>query len=311
MADTVLVTGGAGFIGSHIVDALLAEGYAVAVVDNLHTGKRANVHPDAAFHQVDICDLEALKAVFDAVKPDYISHQAALADVRDSVAHPEAYARVNILGTLNLLHLAASRGVRKIVMASTGGAIYGDAARLPADETSAPQPLDPYGVSKLAGEHYLYTYQHNHGLPFCALRYGNVYGPRQNPHGEAGVVAIFSGRMLENKPVVIHGDGLQQRDFIYGGDVARANALALKNGKGIYNIGTGVATDVNTIFRELARLTHYAGPETHGEAKAGEVRAISIDSRRAGQELGWKAQMSLGDGLARTVDAMRAAVGHP
>jgi UDP-glucose 4-epimerase len=268
------------------------------------------VHPDAAFHQVDICDLEALKAVFDAVKPDYISHQAALADVRDSVAHPEAYAQVNILGTLNLLHLAASRGVRKIVMASTGGAIYGDAARLPADETSAPQPLDPYGVSKLAGEHYLYTYQHNHGLPFCALRYGNVYGPRQNPRGEAGVVAIFSGRMLENKPVVIHGDGLQQRDFIYGGDVARANALALKNGKGIYNIGTGVATDVNTIFRELARLTHYAGSETHGEAKAGEVRAISIDSRRAGQELGWKAQMPLADGLARTVEAMRDAIGR-
>jgi UDP-glucose 4-epimerase len=206
-----------------------------------------------------------------------------------------------VIGTLNLLEAARRHGTRKIVMASTGGAIYGNPAELPATEACPPAPLDPYGASKLAGEGYLGVYRHNYGLDFCALRYGNVYGPRQDPFGEAGVVAIFTGQMLAGKEPVINGDGRQSRDFVYVGDVARANLLALQAGSGIYNVGTGVPTDVNTIFRELARLTGYRGPERHGPARQGEVQHTCLHAGRAGRELGWAAQVPLAEGLARTV----------
>ena len=301
MSYSVLVTGGAGFIGSHIVDTLLAAGYDVSVVDDLHTGKRENVHPDARFHQVDIRDAAALAAVFAEERPAAVLHQAAWADVRGSLADPQGYSTVNVIGTLNLLEAARRHGTRKIVMASTGGAIYGNPAELPATEACPPAPLDPYGASKLAGEGYLGVYRHNYGLDFCALRYGNVYGPRQDPFGEAGVVAIFTGQMLAGKEPVINGDGRQSRDFVYVGDVARANLLALQVGSGIYNVGTGVPTDVNTIFRELARLTGYRGPERHGPAKQGEVQHTCLHAGRAGRELGWAAQVPLAEGLARTV----------
>ncbi|MCS7062095.1 MAG: NAD-dependent epimerase/dehydratase family protein [Anaerolineae bacterium] len=308
MAERVIVTGGAGFIGSHIVDLLIEAGYEVIVIDNLSTGKRENVHPQATFYHVDICDEDALERIFADVKPVAVNHQAAMADVRGSIEAPDAYALVNIVGTLRLLKAAHRHGVRKVVMASTGGAIYGEGVKLPASEDQFPHPLDPYGVSKLAGEHYLYAFRHNFGLEYCALRYGNVYGPRQNPFGEAGVVAIFCGRMLRSQPVTINGDGKQQRDFIYVGDVAEANLRAIRSGNGVYNIGTGVGADVNTIFAHLARLTGYNLPAHYGPPKAGEVRANMLDATRAYHDLGWQPTISLEEGLARTVDFMRATL---
>ena len=300
--ERILVTGGAGFIGSHVVDLLIEAGYDVAVVDDLHTGKRENVNPAARFYPVDIRDAAALDKVFAAERPLLVSHQAAWADVRGSLADPAGYAGVNVIGTLNLLQSAQRHGVRKIVFASTGGAIYGDPAELPATEQCPSNPLDPYGASKLSCEVFLGTYRHNYGLDFCALRYGNVYGPRQDPFGEAGVVAIFTGKMLGGAEPVINGDGLQQRDFVYVSDVARANLLALQRGSGITNVGTGAPTDVNTLFRELARLTGYRGPERHGPAKQGEVRVTYLDASRARRELGWQPEIPLEEGLERTVD---------
>ena len=301
MSECILVTGGAGFIGSHVVEKFVEAGYRVAIVDNLSTGKRVNVHPEAAFYEIDIRDAAALERVFVREQPAGISHQAALANVRDSLMHPEAYAAVNVIGTLHLLKLAHQYGVKKVIMASTGGAIYGDQTILPTHEECPAHPLDPYGVSKLACEHYLFSFRHNYGLDYCALRYGNVYGPRQNPYGEAGVVAIYTQKMLNGEAVVINGDGKQQRDFVYAGDVARANLLALRWGSGIYNIGTGIPTDINTVFRSVARLTKYSQAENHGPQKPGEVRVSCLDSGKANRELQWNAEVSLEDGLAQTM----------
>jgi UDP-glucose 4-epimerase len=304
-SERVLVTGGAGFIGSHVVDLLIESGYDVAVVDDLHTGKRENVNPVARFHEVDIRDAPALEEVLAGERPAYVVHEAAWADVRGSLIDPAGYASVNVVGTLNLLQSAQRHGVRKVGFASTGGAVYGEPAELPATENCPPSPLDPYGASKLACEYFMDTYRHNFGLAYCALRYGNVYGPRQDPLGEAGVVAIFTGRMLEGEAAVINGDGLQQRDFVYVADVARANLLALQRGSGIYNVGTGVPTDVNTVFRELARLTAYGRPEQHGPAKRGEVRSTYLDCARARRELDWEPLVTLSEGLERTVAFFR------
>lgn len=303
MPERVLVTGGAGFIGSHIVDAMLAAGHQVAVVDNLVTGKRENVNPAACFYQTDIRDAAALAEIFARERPTVVCHQAALADVRASLRDPVEYATVNVIGTLNLLEAARHTGsVRKFLFASTGGAVYGEPAELPATEGCPLRPLDPYGASKVACEYYIGTYHHNYGLSYTILRYGNVYGPRQDPYGEAGVVAIFTGGMLAGRPVTINGDGLQQRDFVYVGDVARANLLALEaDGSGTYNVGTGAPTDIVTIFQQLARLTGYALPQRHGPPKAGEVRFTYLDASLAQRELGWTASVGLAEGLMHTV----------
>ena len=299
---SVLVTGGAGFIGSHVVDALLAAGHSVAVLDNLSTGKPENLHPGARFHLVDLRDAEAVARVVAEEQPTVICHQAALCDVRGSVTDPAGYAQVNVVGTLNLLQAACAAGsVRRFVFASTGGAVYGEPEELPVTEVCPARPLDPYGASKLACEQFLFTYQHNFGLETVILRYANVYGPRQDPRGEAGVVSIFTGRMLANDAPLINGDGRQTRDYVYVGDVARANLLSLEGRCGTYNIGTGVPTDVNTIFYALAQLTGYTGHEQHGPAKLGEVRTIYLDASRAACELGWAAATPLTQGLARTV----------
>jgi UDP-glucose 4-epimerase len=280
------------------------------VVDNLLKGKRENLHPAAHFHQVDIRDAEALGRVFSVEQPQAIVHQAALADVRGSLVDPTGYAATNILGTLNLLEAARSSGmVRKFLFASTGGAVYGDPVELPATEKCPVGPLDPYGASKLACEYYIATYHHNYGLDYCLLRYANVYGPRQDPEGEAGVVAIFTGRMLRGQQAIIYGDGKQVRDFVYVGDIARANLAALERGTGIYNIGTGVPTDINTIFGELAEATRYTLAEAHGAAKLGEVRSTYLDVSLSRRELGWAPSVALSEGLAQTVAYFRERMG--
>ncbi len=304
MSPNVVVTGGAGFIGSHVVDAMLAEGYQVAVIDNLSTGRRENLNPRARFYEVDIRDAAAVQAVFEAEQPAVLFHQAAQADVRASLVDPVGYAETNILGTLNLLQAAlATNTTPKFVFASTGGAVYGNPAELPATERCPTLPLDPYGTSKLACEYYLYTYKHNFGLDYVALRYANVYGPRQNADGEAGVVAIFTKAMLEGRPVTIHGDGRQTRDFVYVGDVAAANVAASRYGSGIYNVGTGMPADIVTIGRALASIIGYTQEIKHGPAKLGEVRHTYLDSRKANLELGWEASVSLREGLRRTVES--------
>ena len=299
-----LVTGGAGFVGSHVVDALIEAGHEVTVVDNLHTGKMANLNPRARFYQVDIRDRAALAQVFEAERPEAISHQAALADVRGSLLDPAAYAQVNLIGSIHLLELARQHGIGKVVYASTGGAVYGEPEYLPVDEAHPVNPLDPYGASKHAVEHYLFIYRHNYGLDSVTLRYPNVYGPRQDSQGEAGVVAIFSGRMLAGLPCTINGDGLQQRDFVYVGDIARANLLALEKGSGIYNIGSGAPTDINTIFSLLKAAAGFQADAIYGPAKLGEVRRTYLDANRARAELGWSPTVELADGLCRTLASM-------
>jgi len=304
-----LVTGGAGFIGSHIVDAFIEAGHHVAVIDNLHTGKVANLHPKATFYEVDIRDVEGLKRVFEIERPEAISHQAALADVRGSLLDPAGYAEVNLIGSINLLELARRQGVRKVVYASTGGAVYGEPETLPVTESHPVNPLDPYGASKHAVEHYLFLYRHNYGLDWVTLRYPNVYGPRQDLMGEAGVVAIFSGRMLAGQPCTINGDGLQQRDFVYVSDIARANLLALEHGSGIYNIGSGVATDINTVFNLLKAAAGYPDRAIYGPAKLGEVRRTYLDASRAHVELGWEPTVDVADGMQRTVEYFSRGIG--
>ncbi len=305
----LLVTGGAGFIGSHVVDLLVEEGHSVVVIDDLSTGKRVYLNPAAQFYLADIRD-PRLAELFAEQKFDAVLHQAAKASVRESMEKPLLYAEVNVLGSLQLLELSRLHGVRKFIYASTGGAVYGEPQYLPVDEAHPINALDPYGASKHHVEHYLYLYRANYGLEYTVLRYPNVYGPRQDPYGEAGVVAIFANQMLRGDQAVINGSGEQQRDFGYVGDVARANLLALENGDGeIFNIGSGRGTSVNEIFDHLRELIHYTRPPVHGPPKLGEVFKIYLDVRKARQHLGWEAQTSLSDGLALTVQYFEKVTG--
>jgi UDP-glucose 4-epimerase len=302
----ILVTGGAGFIGSHVVDAYVAAGHEVLVVDDLSSGKRENLHPRARFHQLDIQDPRAADLIR-TERPDVLNLHAAQMDVRRSVADPLFDARVNILGTVNLLQGARDAGVRKVLFVSSGGAVYGEQEVFPASESHPTNPVSPYGVSKRAGELYAFFFQAEYRLPFVALRYANVYGPRQDPHGEAGVVAIFGGRMLRGEPVTVNGDGTQTRDYVFVGDVARASVLALEREvTGPFNIGTGIETDVNTLARLILEATGGRSEVRHGPAKPGEQRRSVIDYRRAAVELGWRPEVSLAEGLRRTVEFFRA-----
>jgi len=303
----VLVTGGAGFIGSHVVDACLEAGHEVVVVDDLSTGKRENLNPKAKLYVVDIRDAEALEEVFAAERPEAISHQAAKANVRESMEKPVLYAEVNVLGSLILLEMARKYGTRKIVYASTGGAVYGEPQYLPADENHPINPLDPYGASKHHVEHYLYIYRTHYDIDFTILRYPNVYGPRQDPYGEAGVVAIWTAQMLEGKQPIINGSGEQERDFVYVGDIARANVLALSKGGGeILNLGSGVGTSINELFVMLKQVTGSDCQEVHGPAKKGEVFRIYLNAAKAKEVLGWEPTVSLQEGLEKTVAHFRA-----
>jgi UDP-glucose 4-epimerase len=304
----ILVTGGAGFIGSNVVDTYLAAGHQVAVVDDLSTGRRANLNPEATFYQVDIRSSE-LAEVFEAVRPEAINHHAAQMDVRRSVAEPLFDADVNVLGSINLLELARRYGVKRFIYISTGGAVYGEPVYLPCDEDHPVNPICPYGASKHTVEHYLYMYREMYGLEYAVLRYPNVYGPRQDPHGEAGVVAIFTGQMLNGEQVVINGDGEQERDFVYVEDCAKANLLALEteHANTVYNLGFGHGTTVNQIFSTLKPITGYPLDAVHGPAKLGETRRIFLDAGKAERLLGWRASVDLEAGLQKTVEYFRTA----
>ncbi len=298
----VLVTGGAGFIGSHLVDALLLSKHRVAVFDNFSAGSKAAVNARARLYQGDIGDAKAVHRLFAKEKPDAVFHLAAQIDLRKSVSDPIDDARINIVGSLVLLEQCIRSRVRRFIFASTGGALYGDTAFVPTPEIVVPQPSSPYGIAKLTVEHYLRFYHREYGLASLALRYGNVYGPRQDPNGEAGVIAIFVNKMLAGAPVTIHGDGKQTRDYIYIADVVRANLLALKRKViGALNIGTGKPTSVNEIARTLAEAMEVTAKITHGPAKPGEQRRSALDCRQALRMLGWRPQTSLKDGIAHTL----------
>ncbi len=302
----VLVTGGAGFIGSHIVDAHLDRGDEVAVVDSLAGGRRAFVSPRARLYEMDVRNA-ALRAVFDRERPQLVNHHAAQVSVSASVSNPSLDADVNIMGTLCLLQLCVEFGVEHLVFASTGGALYGEPDHLPADERSPTAPLSPYGASKLAAEGYIDLYGRLHGLRAGRLRYANVYGPRQDPHGEAGVVAIFARALLDGRQPVIFGDGEQTRDFVFVDDVVRANLRAAdQRFLGAVNIGTGQATTVTTVYRALARAAGVAGPAAYGPPRAGDVRHITLDASAARSSLGWSAEVALDAGLTKTLDWFRS-----
>jgi len=281
----------------------------VLVVDDLSTGKRENVPDGAALYEVDIRDGDALDGVFEAEAPEVISHQAARANVRESMLMPLLYADVNVMGSLTLLEAARKHGTRKIVYASTGGAVYGEPEYLPVDEAHPINPLDPYGASKHHVEHYLYIYGKHFGLDYTILRYPNVYGPRQDPYGEAGVVAIFVAQLLSGGQPIINGTGEQQRDFCYVGDIARANVLAFERGNGeILNIGSGVGTSVNEVFERLVDICDSDSEERHAPAKQGEVFRTYLDAAKAREVLGWESRTSLQEGLAATVEEFRRAI---
>jgi UDP-glucose 4-epimerase len=307
----ILVTGGAGFIASHIVDAYIDAGHHVEIIDNLVTGREQNINPKAVFHRADIRDAEAVSAIFSSTRFDVVNHHAAQMDVRRSVADPVYDASVNVLGMLTLLEAACKTGVRQIVFASSGGAIYGEQDYFPADEQHPTRPISPYGVAKLTTEQYLFYYSVVHGIESVSLRYANVYGPRQNPEGEAGVVAIFTTKMLAGGQPVVNGDGTQTRDYVFVGDVVRTNVFALGlTGFRILNVGTGVESDVNTLFREIRRLTGSACEEKHGEAKKGEQMRSVLSSGTLEKLTGWKPTVALGAGLERTVEYFRGARGR-
>jgi UDP-glucose 4-epimerase len=302
----ILVTGGAGFIGSHVVDALIDQGHSVAVVDDLSTGKRGHVNPRARFYELDIRSPE-LSDVFGLEKPELINHHAAHVDVRLSVADPLHDAEVNVLGSLNLLECARQHGVSDFLYASTGGAVYGEPTHLPCDEHHPLNPISPYGVSKLTVERYLAFYGHAYGLRYAILRYPNVYGPRQDPFGEGGVIAIFGRQMVRGEPVLINGSGEQERDFLYVSDVVRANLLVQDTLQGqTYNLGTGVGTSVNKLFNTMSSITGYSREPTHGPPKPGETFKICLNAGKARRDLGWEPLVRLEEGLERTLDHVQS-----
>jgi UDP-glucose 4-epimerase len=298
----ILVTGGAGFIGSHVVDIYLENGHEVVVIDDLSTGRLENLNPAAKFYEVDICDPH-LRDIFLEEKPQIINHHAAQMDVRKSIKDPDFDARVNILAPVKMLEYALESGVSKFIHISSGGAIYGEPEYLPCDEDHPVIPLSPYGASKYTFELYLNIYKQVHGLDYSILRYANIYGPRQDPHGEAGVVAIFTGQMIKNLSVTIHGSGEQVRDFVFVSDIAAANLKSLHLGSGqAFNLGSGNGTTINQIFTILSEITSYDQPANYGPAKKGETYRIYLDSSRAKQALAWTANVNLNEGLHKTVE---------
>jgi UDP-glucose 4-epimerase len=298
----ILVTGGAGFIASQIADAFIENGHQVVILDDLSTGFEKNINPKAKFVKANICD-KNLDKLFEVEKFDVVNHHAAQMDVRRSVKDPEFDATTNILGTINLLQNCVKHGVKKFMFASTGGAVYGEQDYFPADEKHNTQPKSPYGISKLAVEKYLYFYNSEHKLNYTILRYANIYGPRQNPFGEAGVVAIFSTRLLKGEQPIINGHGKQTRDYVFVGDVVKANLLTLNDeSSDIYNIGTEIETDVNQLFNYINDITKANKKEVHGSAAAGEQLRSVITSDKFFNKFSWRPSTKLQDGLIATVE---------
>lgn len=295
------VTGGAGFIGSHVVDGLICKGWEVFILDDLSTGKKENVNSGARFYEMDIRSHE-VGEVFGREKPELIFHLAAQIDVRKAAHDPEFDAGVNVLGTLNLLRAAVEFGVKKFIFSSTGGAIYGEVREGAAAEGRLPLPGSPYGISKLAGEHYVRFYGESQKLKYSVLRYGNVYGPRQDPLGEAGVVAIFSRAMLAQKEIVLYGHGKMERDYVYVEDVVEANLLAMERGHSeVLNVGTCKATSVNELFSVMKQYTGYAHQPNLEERRSGELWRSCLDCSKAEQILGWTAKTKLRPGIEKTL----------
>ena len=297
----ILVTGGAGFIASNITDALIEEGHEVVILDNLSTGRKENINPKAKFVLGDITD--DLTKLFDEEKFDVVNHHAAQMDVRKSVADPTFDATVNILGTINLLQNCVRTGVKKFMFASTGGAVYGEQDYFPADEKHLTFPLSPYGISKMSVEKYIYFYNKQYNLKYSILRYANIYGPRQNPFGEAGVVAIFTTKFLNKEQPVINGPGTQTRDYVFVGDVVKANLTVLNDTDNtIYNVGTGVETDVNDIFHILNEATGADMEEKHGPALPGEQLRSVITSDKLFNTFGFRPSITMKEGLEKTLN---------
>lgn len=305
----VLVTGGAGFIGSHLVDAYLGAGHQVVVLDNLSTGDPAKLNPAARFVEGDVRDADLVNALFLEERFDLVNHHAAQLDVRISVANPAFDAEQNIIGSVNIFQAAAATGVGRAIFASSGGTVYGEQQQFPADETHSTEPISPYGVSKLSVEKYLGYFAHQFGLRFSVLRYTNVYGPRQSSHGEAGVVAIFCDRMLGGMQPVINGTGQQTRDYVYVGDVARANMLATsyleREKQGIFNVCSNTEVTVNELFQTLNGIFGDRFTEEHGPAKPGEQFRSVCTYAKAQAVLGWKPEVSFEEGLRKTVEYFR------
>lgn len=302
----ILVTGGAGFIASHITDTYINHGHEVVIVDNMVTGRESNINPKATFYQMDIRDPE-LERVFEKERPQVVNHHAAQMDVRRSVADPKFDADVNVVGSLNLLELARKYDVKHTLYSSSGGTVYGEPEYLPCDENHPIKPICPYGATKYAFEMYLSMYDFMYNMRYTVFRYPNVFGPRQDPHGEAGVVAIFTGQMLKNKPVTIFGDGQNERDFVFAGDVARANLMATENeiGSHVFNLGSEIPTSVNQIFDGLKEITAYGHPAIYAQPKLGETRRIFLNAKKIKEKLNWEPQVSLHEGLSATVDYFR------
>lgn len=297
----ILVTGGAGFIGSHVVDAFLERGHEVHILDDMSGGREENISDRAPLHRFDIRSGEAADLIR-RERFDVLCHHAAQMDVRRSVADPSFDADVNVRGFLNLMEAGRESGLKKVIFASTGGAIYGEPDYVPQDEEHALRPLSPYGITKLTTEKYLFFYEKQYDISHVILRYANVYGPRQNPYGEAGVVAIFAERMLDGKQPIIYGDGEQTRDYVFVKDVVRANTAALDYaGSGIFNVGTSRETSVNDLFRLIRDNIDESIPEEHGQAKPGEQRRSILSYDYSSLELGWQPEVTLEDGIASTV----------
>jgi UDP-glucose 4-epimerase len=300
-----LVTGGAGFIGSNIARTLLRSGHKVVIVDDLSAGREHNVPKGATFYHLDVRD-NGLEKVFKDHAIEFVAHQAARGDVRGSLLRPGEYVDVNIRGGVNVLECCRKNGVRGIAFASSGGCVYGEPNYVPTDENHPMQPRDPYGATKACFEIYLQTYFQLYGLGYTIFRYPNVYGPYQDPYGEAGVISIFTKAMLDGKPITINGDGRQTRDFVFVDDVVRANLMAIeRNANATYNVGTGIGTDINTIFETLRSILKYPDSARHDSPKTGEVSRSVLNSHRIQSDWGWQPLTDLRDGLEQTVAYIR------
>ena len=304
----ILVTGGAGFIGSNIVDALIQGGYKAVVVDNLSSGRKTNINNKAKFYHADIVDESGMSRIFKKEKPDAVIHCAAQIDVRKSVADPKYDANINILGSINILKACVENKTKKIIFSSSGGTIYGECGKKAPDENSFPNPLSPYGIAKHSVENYIRFYGEIHGLKYTILRYGNVYGPRQDPKGEAGVIAIFALRMLKNETVTIFGDGKQTRDYVYVSDVVAANIKSLKKADNkIINIGTGQAVPLNSIAKSMAMLSKTDKKPVYQPKRDGELFKSFLNNKKAAKLLNWKPKVKIAAGIKQTLEYFKRA----